>query len=60
MSRLNFAESHVEEATLDWLDGLGYAKAYGPDLLPGGACPERPSDDCREVLLEGRVRAALG
>ena len=59
MSPSNFAESHVEEATLEWLVGLGYARLHGPDILPGGPTPERPSDDCREVLLEGRLRSAL-
>jgi type I restriction enzyme R subunit len=59
MSPSNFAESQVEDASLEWLEALGYARLYGPDILPSGPSPERPSDDCREVLLEGRVRAAL-
>ncbi|MBL29445.1 MAG: DEAD/DEAH box helicase [Rhodospirillaceae bacterium] len=52
-----FAESHIEEAALEWLSGLGYAVAYGPDISPEGAAPERVSYD--QVLLTGRFREAL-
>jgi hypothetical protein len=27
-----FTENHVEEATLSWLEGLGYAGQHGPDI----------------------------
>ncbi|GAB6053109.1 type I restriction endonuclease subunit R [Magnetospira thiophila] len=52
-----FAESHVEEAALEWLSGLGYAVAHGPDISPDGPTPERVSYD--QVLLVTRLRAAL-
>jgi type I restriction enzyme R subunit len=52
-----FAESDVEEATLDWFVELGYARAHGPDLAPDGARPERTS--YAEVVLRERLRAAL-
>ena len=48
-----FDENVAELALLEWLAELGYAVVHGPELVPG----ERP--DHREVLLEGRVRAAL-
>ena len=51
------AESHVEDATLSWLGGLGYGIAHGPDISPDGAAPERASYG--EVLLLGRLRDAL-
>ncbi len=52
-----FAESTVELAALDWLAELGYATAYGPDLEPEGATPERATFD--DVVLLGRLREAL-
>ena len=52
-----FTESEVERAALEWLTGLGYAVAHGPDIGPEGPAPERGSYD--EVLLTGRLREAL-
>ncbi len=52
-----FTESHVEEAALEWLSGLGYAVLHGPDISPDGAAPERVSHD--QVLLTERLREAL-
>jgi len=52
-----FAESHVEDAALEWLSALGYAVASGPDIGPDGAAPERISYD--QVVLLYRLRAAL-
>lgn len=51
------AESHVEEATLEWLSGLGFAVMHGPDISPDGPAPERTSYD--DVILFDRFRAAL-
>jgi type I restriction enzyme R subunit len=48
-----FDENVAELALLEWLAELGYAVVHGPELVPD----ERP--DHREVLLEGRLRAAL-
>ena len=50
-------ESVVEEATLAWLEGHGYTVAYGPDISPDGAVPERASYG--DILLFDRLRAAL-
>ncbi len=55
MSR--FTESHVEDAALAWLAGLGWGCAYGPDIAPGEPNAERA--DYREVLLAARLRAAI-
>jgi type I restriction enzyme R subunit len=49
-----FTESVVEEAALDWLAGLGYSIASGPDIVDS----ERGGDYGR-VVLEGRLREAL-
>jgi type I restriction enzyme R subunit len=55
---VKFSESHVEDAALEWLSGLGYAVLHGPDISPDGATPERVSYD--QVLLTARLRVALG
>ena len=52
-----FTESTVEEATLEWLEELGYEIAHGPELAPGEAAAER--EDFQQVILEGRFRDAL-
>lgn len=35
MRTLQFTESIVEDATLAWLSGLGYAVFHGPDIAAG-------------------------
>jgi type I restriction enzyme R subunit len=52
-----FTESEVEEAALDWLKGLGWAIAHGPNIAPDSDFPERT--DFRDVVLEDRLRLAL-
>jgi len=52
-----FTESVVEEAALEWFDGLGYAVVGGPSLAPGESTAERRSYG--DVILEGRLRDAL-
>ncbi len=55
MSHLN--ESHVEDATLAWLEGLGYAIGHGPRMAPGEPEAERASFG--EVVLVARLRTAI-
>ena len=50
-------ESVIEQAAIDWFTSLGYAYAYGKDIDPGSAHPERASFD--QVILPARLRAAL-
>lgn len=50
-------ESDIEDATLDWLSGLGWSVAHGPDMAPEGKAPERASYG--DVLLLGRLKDAL-
>lgn len=52
-----FAESHVEEAALAWLESLGYQVLPGPSLAPGEVEAERA--DLSTVVLEARLRQAL-
>jgi type I restriction enzyme, R subunit len=55
--RKSFAESHVEEAALAWLDDLGYTTVGGLDINPDSETPERVSYG--DVLLIDRVEAAI-
>ena len=50
-------ESDVEQAALEWLEALGWATAYGPDIGPDALNPERPNYD--QVVLEQRLLDAL-
>ena len=47
----------LEREALGWLQGLGYAALYGPDIAHDGPTPERIS--YREVLPAGRLRDAI-
>jgi type I restriction enzyme R subunit len=49
-----FTESDVEQAALDWLAGLGWQTAFGPEVVDS----ERGGDFGR-VVLEVRLRQAL-
>jgi type I restriction enzyme R subunit len=50
-------EDQLEQETLAWLTDVGYTHAYGPDLAPEGATPER--DSYRQVVLLRRLRRAI-
>ncbi len=55
MSR--FTESIVEEAALEWLEGMGYSTAHGPDIAHDGESSERASYD--QVVLTERLHNSL-
>ena len=50
-------EAEVEQATLDWLEGLGWQVAHGPDIAPDAPNAER--HDYGQVVLERRLRGAV-
>ncbi len=52
-----FTESEVEDATLEWLERLGWQVAHGPDIAPHAADSERT--DYGVVILESRLRGVL-
>ena len=52
-----FTESEVEAAALEWLEGLGWRVAHGPDIAPHADGAERA--DYSKVVLEHRLRDAL-
>ena len=54
-----FTESVVEDATLDWLEALGYSVAHGPEIAAGEPAAERSDPGYRDVILEQRLRQAL-
>jgi type I restriction enzyme R subunit len=54
---MKFAESHVEEATLEWLAEIGYSTANGFVIGPDGPAPER--DNYAQVVLPARLHAAI-
>lgn len=51
------AESDVEEAALEWFEGLGYTVVHAPHIAPGEAAAERAS--FADVVLAGRLKAAI-
>ena len=55
-----FTESIVEDAALAWLGGLGYAILHGPEIAVDMPGAERADPGYRDVVLERRVRQALG
>ena len=55
----SFTESIVEEAALAWLGGLGYEVRRGPEIAFGEPAAERVDPAFRDVVLEGRLVAAL-
>ena len=50
-------EADVEVAALDWLAGLGWQVAHGPDIAPDTPNAER--GDYGQVVLEPRLRDSL-
>jgi type I restriction enzyme, R subunit len=53
----NLTETALELTVLDWLSSLGWHTAFGPDISPDGAAPER--DDYDRVVLIERLKTAL-
>ncbi len=52
-----FCESYLEEATIEWLEELGYQFIFGPDIAHGGNNVERK--DFGDVFLRDRLEGAL-
>ena len=50
-------ESDVEQVSLEWLEGLGWRIAHGPDIAPGTPNAER--GDYGQAALERRVQDSL-
>ena len=54
---MSCSESVVEDAAIEWFQGLGYSYLPGPEISPDGSAPERSSYG--KVILEGRLRSSL-
>ncbi len=52
-----FVEDHVEQASLEWLEALGYEVVFGPTMAPGEMWAER--EDYKQVVLTRRLKRAL-
>ncbi len=57
MPRGSFFESHLEEATMEWFEELGYEIVFAPEIAPEGEYPER--EDYQDVILNERLKEAL-
>ena len=54
------SEDAVEQATLEWLAGLGWPTAYGPDISPPDSrTPGTDRASYRDVVLSSRLRDAI-
>ncbi|MBD2387821.1 type I restriction endonuclease subunit R [Cylindrospermum sp. FACHB-282] len=53
----NFAESTVEQATLDWLEELGYTPLNGAEIAPD--IPHSERQEYNDVVLINRLQTAL-
>ncbi|MEZ5095662.1 MAG: HsdR family type I site-specific deoxyribonuclease [Nocardioides sp.] len=51
-------EDDLEQWVLEILAELGWVHVYGPDIAPGE--PDAERDDYRDVVLDGRLAAAIG
>ena len=57
MSDRGLTESVVEQATLAWLESIGWQVANGAEIAPGEPNAER--DNYEQVILESRLRDSL-
>jgi type I restriction enzyme R subunit len=59
MCAVQFTESVVEEAALEWLAAKGWTILHGPEIAAGMPSAERDDPDFRDVVLERRLRQSL-
>jgi type I restriction enzyme R subunit len=57
MTNYKYTESDLENATLEWLEELGFGIVFGPNIAPDGESPERES--YKDIVLIGRLRSAV-
>src|SRR5205807_1320795 len=58
-SMSNFTESVIEEAALEWLEGLGYSVLHGPEIAAGEPAAERSDPGYHDIVLQSRLKKAL-
>jgi type I restriction enzyme R subunit len=54
---LDLNEAAYEEQVIEWLKGIGWSYAFGPEIAYNGSAPERSSN--KDVVLVGRLEDAL-
>jgi type I restriction enzyme R subunit len=54
---LELDEAAYEREVLAWLEGIGWAHVFGPEIAPNGMTPERES--MKDVILIDRLEGAL-
>ena len=54
-----FTESIVEEATLAWLEALGYSVLHGPDIAAGESGIERRDPNYRDAVSKTLISCEL-
>lgn len=52
-------EDQLEQLALGWFRETGYEVVYGPDLLVHEGNPDGEREDCRQIILTRRLKAAL-
>jgi type I restriction enzyme R subunit len=57
MAEKGVNESVIEQASLGWLESLGFSIACGPDIAPDTPAAERTAFN--QIALEDRLRFAL-
>ena len=55
----SFTESVVEEAALEWLQGLGYTVLHGPEIAYDAPAAERADPNYGDVLMARRLKQSL-
>ena len=55
----NFTESIVEEATLAWLEALGYSVLHGPDIAAGEPGAERSDPNYLDAVSKTLISCEL-
>ena len=54
---LDLDEAAYERQVLEWLKGIGWSHAFGPEIAPNGSKPERQS--FKDVVLVDRLEEAI-
>jgi type I restriction enzyme R subunit len=55
--RIDLDEAAYERHVLEWLKGIGWSHAFGPEIAPNGSKPERQS--FKDVVLVDRLEEAI-
>ena len=55
-----YKEDNLENATLEWLNDIGYSVVFGPDIAFDGVSPERKEEaGYTDIILKGRLEESI-